>query len=288
MSMSILPQLIINSIIAGATYTLITLGFNLAYGTTKFLNTAHGSLAAIAGYTVFFLGRAFGLSLIPSAMLGIIGASAFGVLIERFVFRPLRHRRASAAVLFLASLGVFTMIQAALAIGFTSQFQQLGDVGAPRYDIFGAVITAPQVIIILACIVVFSALLLILNKTMFGKAVKAVADDEEVARIMGIQTDSVIARVFAISSGIAGLAGILIGVDIGIQPTMGLWIFLEGAISAVVGGIGNIYGGVLGSFLLGFAENFGIWKISSAWKPAIAFGILIVFLVFRPKGIIKQ
>lgn len=286
--MSILPQLIINSIIAGATYTLITLGFNLAYGTTKFLNAVHGSLAAVAGYIVFFLMRSFGLSIIPSAAVGVIGASVLGVIIDRFVFRPLRRRCASSTVLFLSSLGVFTMIQAALEIGFTSQFQQLGNVRSPRYDFFGAVITEPQVIIIFACVIVFAALFLILHKTRFGKAVKAVSDDEEVARIMGIQTDSVTAKVFAISSGIAGLAGILIGVDIGIQPTMGLWVFLEGAISAIVGGIGNIYGGVLGSFLLGFAENFGIWKISGAWKPAIAFGILIVFLVFRPKGIIKQ
>ena len=286
--MSILPQLIINSIIAGATYTLITLGFNLAYGTTKFLNAVHGSLAAVAGYIVFFLGRSFGLSIVPSAALGIFGASVLGVVIWRLVFRPLRHRGASPAVLFLSSLGVFTMIQAVLAILFTSQFQQLGNVGSPRYEFFGAVITKPQVIIILAGIFIFATLFILLNKTMFGKAVKAIADDEEVARIIGIQTDSVTTLVFAISSGIAGLAGILIGVDIGIQPTMGLLVFLEGAVSAIVGGIGNIYGGVLGSFLLGFAENFGIWKISGAWKPAIAFGILIVFLTLRPKGIVRN
>ncbi len=286
--MSILPQLIVNSIIAGATYTLITLGFNLSYGTTKFLNAAHGSLAAVAGFIVFFLGRSFGLGIIPSSALGIIGASILGFFTELLVFRALRARRASTAVLFLASLGVFTMIQAALAILFTSQFQQLGNLGSPRYEFFGAVITKPQVIIILAGIFVFAALLALLNKTMFGKAIKAIADDEEVARIMGIQTDKVIGRVFAISSGIAGLAGILIGIDIGIQSTMGLWVFLEGAVSAIVGGIGNIYGGVLGSFILGFAENFGIWKISGAWKPAISFGILIAFLVFRPKGIMRN
>ncbi len=286
--MTILPQLIINSIIAGATYTLITLGFNLSYGTAKFLNAAHGSLAAVSGYIVFFLGRSFGFDLVPSAAFGIAGASMLGFLIERLVFRPLRARRASAAVLFLASLGVFTMIQAVLAILFTSQFQQLGNLGSPRYELFGAVITKPQVIIILAGVFVFAALIALLNKTMFGKAIKAIADDEEVARIMGIQTDKVIGRVFAISSGIAGLAGILIGIDIGIQPTMGLWVFLEGAVSAIVGGIGNIYGGILGSFLLGFAENFGIWKISGAWKPAISFGILIAFLVFRPKGIMRN
>ena len=93
---------------------------------------------------------------------------------------------------------------------------------------------------------------------------------------------------FFIGSAIAGLAGILVGFDTGIEPTMGLGLLLKGVIASIVGGIGNIYGGVLGAFLLGFVENFGIWKISGEWKDAIAFGLLIVFLIFRPRGIMNK
>ncbi|MCX6715691.1 MAG: branched-chain amino acid ABC transporter permease, partial [Candidatus Taylorbacteria bacterium] len=124
--------------------------------------------------------------------------------------------------------------------------------------------------------------------TMFGKAVKAVGDDEEVAKIVGINTPRIIGWVFGIGSAIAGLAGILVGFDTGIEPTMGLSLLLKGVIASIIGGIGNVYGGVLGAFLLGFIENFGIWKISGEWKDAIAFAVLILFLLFRPQGILRR
>ena len=123
--------------------------------------------------------------------------------------------------------------------------------------------------------------------TLFGKAIKAVGDDEEVSKIVGINTVKVIGWVFFIGSAIAGLAGILVGFDTGIEPTMGLSLLLKGVIASIIGGIGNVYGGVLGAFLLGFIENFGIWQISGEWKDAIAFGVLILFLLFRPQGILK-
>ena len=123
---------------------------------------------------------------------------------------------------------------------------------------------------------------------MFGKSVRAVSDDEEVAKIVGINTERVIGWIFFIGSAVAGLAGILVGFDTGIQPTMGLNLLLKGIIAAIVGGVGNIWGALLGAILLGFVENFGIWKISGEWKDAIAFVLLILFLIFRPKGIIKS
>ncbi len=117
---------------------------------------------------------------------------------------------------------------------------------------------------------------------------EAIRDDEEVARMVGIDTAKIIGRVFFIGSAIAGLAGILIGFDTGIEPTMGMNLLLKGTIAAIIGGVGSLYGGFLGAFVLGFAENFGIWKISGEWKDAIAFVVLIVFLLVRPQGIIKR
>ena len=139
-----------------------------------------------------------------------------------------------------------------------------------------------------SAVLIFILLSLFLKKTMFGKQVRAVSDDEEVARIAGIHTEKIIGWIFFIGSAIAGLGGILIGFDTGIQPTMGLNLLLKGVIAAIVGGVGSIPGAILGALLLGFAENFGIWKISGEWKDAIAFGLLIIFLVFRPKGIISK
>ena len=288
--MQIISQLIINSIIAGAIYSLVALGFNFIYGATKFFNLAHGVMAAIGGYIVFYFGITLGLDIYLSVAIGVLLAGLIGYGSDKLVYLPLRKRKASNMVLLVASLGVFTALQAIIAILFTSQFQVLyRNIASQRiFNIFGGSITQTQSVILISAIAVFAILVLLLKYTVFGKAVRAISDDEEVAKIVGINTDKIIGRVFFIGSAIAGLAGILVGFDTGIEPTMGLPLLLKGVITAIVGGIGNIYGGVLGAFLLGFLENFGIWKISGEWKDAIAFALLILFLLFKPQGIIKR
>ena len=286
--MSILPQLIINSIIAGSIYSLVALGFNLIYGTTKFFNLAHGALAAVGGYTVFYLSKMWGLPIIPSVIVGVLFAGFVGYLVDRTVFRSLRKKKASGMVFLVASLGVMTALQAVIAIIFSSQFQTLSTGTFKVYRMLGGVITQVQVIILALSIFIMFALAILLKYTRFGKAVRAISDDEEVSKIVGINTNKIIGRVFFIGSAIAGLSGILVGFDTGIEPGMGLSLLLKGVIASIIGGIGNVYGGVLGAFLLGFIENFGIWKISGEWKDAIAFGVLLTFLLFRPQGIIKK
>lgn len=302
--MDIIPQLVANSVIAGSIYALVALGFNLIYGATKFFNLAHGAIAAVGGYAVFFLIRLISpinligpIGLIVIIAVSVLFAGLVGFLLDKIIYLPLRRRHATEMVLLVASLGAFTMLQAIIAILFTSQFQTLTrDFNQVSYQIgtsstwlgASAVITQIQVIILVCGLVIMAALAWMLNNTLFGKAVKAISDDEEVAKIVGINTDKIIGRVFFIGSAIAGLAGILVGFDTGIEPTMGMALLLKGVIGSIIGGVGNIYGGVAGSFLLGFVENFGIWKISGEWKDAIAFALLIIFLLFRPQGIMKK
>jgi branched-chain amino acid transport system permease protein len=190
----------------------------------------------------------------------------------------------------VGSLGAFTALQAIIAILFTSQFQTLSmNAGAGKtFDIFGGIITDVQLIILICAIFIMFVIAIVLKTTLFGKAIKAVADDEEVSKIVGINTKKVVGWVFIIGCSIAGLAGILVGFDTGIEPTMGMSLLLKGVIASIIGGIGNVYGGVLGAFLLGFVENFGIWKISGEWKDAIAFAVLIIFLLWRPQGILRK
>ncbi len=288
--MDIIPQLIVNSIIAGAIYSMVALGFNLIYGTTKFFDLGYGALAAVGGYTVFYFYKGIGLNLYIAIILGILISGAIGLLIYRLVYAPLRARKSSGMVLLVAALGVMTAVQSIVAILFTSQFQTLSRSAGSEavYNIFGGVITQTQLIILVLGIVIMVAIGLMFRYTLFGKAIKAVGDDEEVSKIVGINTVRVIGWVFFLGSAIAGLAGILVGFDTGIEPTMGLSLLLKGVIASIIGGIGNVYGGVLGAFLLGFIENFGIWQISGEWKDAIAFGVLIIFLLFRPQGILRR
>ena len=288
--MDILPQLVLNGVIAGAIYALVALGFNLIYGATKFFNLTHGVIAVIGAYVFLFFGKTLGMNLFLSVFIGVVMAAIAGYGLDKLIYLPLRKRKASNMALLIASLGAFTSLQAIIAILFTSQFQTLWRNYSTQkiYEIYGGVITQTQLIILISGILITAALVLSLKYTLFGKMVRAVSDDEEAAKIIGINTDKIISRVFIIGSAIAGLAGILVGFDTGIEPTMGMSLLLKGVIVSVIGGVGNIYGGFLGAFLLGFAENFGIWKISGEWKDAIAFALLIVFLLFRHQGIIRK
>lgn len=287
---AILPQLIANSVIAGSVYALVAMSFSLVYGATRFFNLAHGVLAATGGYTVLLLAKTLGMNVYAAAILGIATAALIGWALEILVYRPLRKRKASGTVLLVASLGAFTALQALLAIIFTSQYQTLSgliaDSGLVR--IGSAVMTNVQVLTFVCAVLVLALFWFVLTKTRFGRAVRAVSDDEEVAKIVGINTDRIIGYVFLVGSAIAGLSGILVGFDTGLQPTMGLELLLKGVIAAIVGGMGNVYGAFLGAYLLGFAENFGIWQISGEWKDAIAFVVLIIFLLFRPQGILGR
>ncbi|MEK7575413.1 MAG: branched-chain amino acid ABC transporter permease [Patescibacteria group bacterium] len=288
--MDILPQLVANSIIAGALYAVITLGFNLIYTTTRFIDISYGAIAVVGGYGVFFLSKKLGLDLAISIPLAVIFAGALGFIVDRFVYSKLRARKASNMIILIASLGVFTVLQAIVAILFSSQFQTLSALaGETRtFEIWGGVITDIQLVMLISGLLIFLVLAFLLKKTMFGKALRAVSDDVEVAKIVGINTDKIIGKVVFLGSAIAGLAGIFIGFDTGIEPTMGMALLLKGVVASIIGGIGNIYGGIVGAFLLGFVENFGIWQISGEWKDAIAFGVLILFLLFRPNGILRR
>ena len=234
--MSILPQLILNSVIAGSVYALIALGFNLIYGTTKFFNLAHGAMAAVGGYAVLWLMRiAGGANIVLLGAVGVLVAGLVGWCLDRLIYLPLRKRRATNMVLLVASLGVFTAVQAVIAMLFTSQFQTLSQGGGDQtiYQIFGAVITQTQLIILIFALAIMIGLALMLKKTLFGKAIKAVSDDEEVAKIVGINTEKIIGRVFFIGSAIGGFIP-------------GIW--GDGAFS-FASVIGNAVGGVLGIWL---------------------------------------
>lgn len=287
---SIIPQLIVNSIIAGSIYSLVALGFNLIFGATKFFNLAHGVVVTIGGYAVFFLAKQSGLDSLLSIVIAVLFCGVVGLIMEKAVFRPMRDKKASGMIMLVASLGLLTAIQAVVAILFTSQFQTLSqNVGTTRvYEIGGGIITQVQLVILITALVIMGLLAFVIKKTKFGKAVQAIGDDIEVAKIVGINTNAVIAKVFFIGSAIAGIAGIAVGFDTGIEPVMGMNILLKGVIASIIGGVGSVSGGVFGAFLLGFVENFGIWKISGEWKDAIAFALLIIFLVFRPGGIFKK
>ncbi|MBI2644609.1 branched-chain amino acid ABC transporter permease [Candidatus Uhrbacteria bacterium] len=282
-------QIIVNGLIAGSLYACIALGFNLIFSVTKFFNLAHGGMVLIGAYTTLALRNSYGVSLIPALFAGVAVAALAGMILEKILFSKLRKRHASHMVFLVASLGAYTAIQAGIALIFSSQFFSIPLSFEPPLIHMGPVsITGLQLLIMIITVCVFLLLVFFMRKTTLGKSFVACADDSEVARIVGIDTDRILLIAFAAGSALAGLGGILTGLDTGIEPTAGLSILLKAIIAAVIGGTGSISGAFVGSYVLGLVENIGIWGLAAAWKDAIAFLLLILFLIFRPQGLFKR
>jgi branched-chain amino acid transport system permease protein len=281
-----IQQLILNGIIAGTIYAIIAVGFTIIYRTVKFFHFAHGVVYAAGAYFAYSFFILFGINRLISFFLSIALASLLGIVIDRFVYHPLRENNAPNLVYLIASFGVFIFLQNLIQLIFGAQILTLrtGPI-KEGHHILGAVITDIQILIIVVSLILFLLTWLFIQKSKLGKAVRAVSDDPIGAGVVGINSEKVILIAFAIGSALAGVAGILISLETNIEPTMGFNAILKGIIASIIGGIGSIPGALFGGLFLGLAENLGIWKIQAGWKDAIAFAILIIFLLLRPSGI---
>ncbi len=216
-------------------------------------------------------------------------AGIVGLALYRGLYVYMRERARSPLVMLVATLGILLAITAFTTIIFQSAPRPLPDAfGSTPWKIAGANIKGFNVFTIAVALVGFVFLLFLLKMTSFGKAVRAIGDDEEVSKVVGINTTVVIAVVFFIGAMYAAAAGVLSGHDTAIQPRMGLLLLLKGWIASVVGGIGNMYGAIVGGFVLGLIEQFGIWDLAGEWKDAISFVLLILFLSFWPNGLLPR
>ncbi len=216
-------------------------------------------------------------------------AGAVGIALYRGLYVYMRERARSPLVMLVASLGVLLAITALITIVFQSAPRPLPEAfGSEPWTIGGANIKGFNIFTVGVAVIGFTGLLLLLKKTSFGKAARAIGDDEEVSKVVGIDTTFVITVVFFIGAVYAAMAGLLSGHDTAIQPRMGLLLLLKGWIASVVGGIGNLHGAILGGFVLGMVEQFGIWDLAGEWKDAISFILLILFLSLWPKGLLPR
>jgi len=281
------PQLLINGLIAGAIYALVASGFALIYSTCKFVHFAHGSTVAVSSYILYSLFSQLGINFWLAIILTVILAGAFGWLINKIVYQPLRKRKASNVILLIASVGLLILIESLLLLIFGADVKTIGFIKiAKGMEILGAIITPLHVVIIFTSLILLAALFFFMKRTRLGKAMRAVADNKEVAEIVGISAKKIYSWSFVIGSAIAGAAGVLVGLEQNLEPMMGTNLMIKGFAGAIIGGIGSVPGAVLGSFLLGLVENFGIWWLPSGYKDAIAFVILFIFLIFRPQGLL--
>jgi branched-chain amino acid transport system permease protein len=294
MSFEFILQQLISGVAIGMAYALIAIGYSMVYGILKFINFGHGAVYMVGTYIAYFVWRYFlnYLSLWPSflaaVLVAVVGAAIFGVLMEKVAYKPTRGR--SRLTTFMSSVGV------SLFVTYGMEFL-VGPEPRPvpalfpgvRFEIGGAIVTGMQIFMFGVALAMLLLLQWFVTYTRIGKAMRATSEDIGAAYLMGINIDIPISVTFAIGSGLGAMAGILVGIYYSaVYPTMGWIAGIKGFIAAVAGGIGSIPGAMLGGLLLGMGENLGAGFLSSGYRDAIAFTVLILVMLFRPTGIFAR
>ena len=284
-SLSILPQLIINGLIAGSIYALAASGLSLIYYVVKFLNFAQGTLITIAAY-LFFLFLKSGLNYILAASITVVLSIFVALLMNLTVYKPLRKRKATNVILMISSLALLIFSSSLILAVFGSGTKTINVNFNKSYDFGIIAITAIQGIIIALNLILFLVLWLIIKKTKLGKSMRALADNKDTAQVIGINPEKVYTYTFIIAAALGSISGILIGIEQNLYPRMGVPIIVKGFISSVVGGINSVPGAFIGGLFIGLVENLGIWFLPSGYKDVVSFTILLLFLLLRPQGIL--
>ena len=279
---------LISGISLGSVYAIIALGYTMVYGIAKMLNFAHGDVIMVGAYVVFY-STAAGMPAIPAVLLSVVICTVLGMAIEAVAYRPLRNAASPLAVL-ITAIGVSYLLQNLALLFWSSNTKSFTSVvKLPALKVAGLNISGETIVTILACIIIVVGLTLFINKTKPGQAMLAVSEDKGAAQLMGINVNATIALTFAIGSGLAAIAGVLLcSAYPSLTPYTGSMPGIKAFVAAVFGGIGSIPGAMIGGILLGIIEIFGKAYISSQMADAIVFAVLIVVLLVKPTGLLGK
>ncbi len=286
-----------NGLAVGGIYALIALGYTMVYGVLRLINFAHGDLFTLGAYLGFTVLVSLGLSGVVSGLLaaliliclsmGLVAVA--GYLLERVAYRPLRNSNRLAAVVSALGASIFFQNAMMLVYGAKVQVYPGGILPTTAFSLFGVEVPLVRFLLFGASVLLMCLLYWFIHRTRTGAAIRAVAIDQGAAKLMGIDVNRIISLVFLIGPALGGAAGVMVGLYYGqITYDMGLNYGLKAFTAAILGGIGNIPGAMLGGLLLGVIEALGAAYISIAWKDAIAFSVLILILICRPTGLLGE
>ena len=287
--MSAFLQYLVNGISLGSVYAIIALGYTMVYGIAKMLNFAHGDVIMVGGYVSFCVTTYLGLPGIVSVVAAVVVCTALGVVVEGLAYRPLRQAGPRAVLIIAIGVSYFLQNAAQLIWGATPKnFTNLITFPVPqalsRYGV-----TSVAIVTVVACVLIMVGLVWFTSKTKLGKAMRAVSEDKPAAQLMGINVNRTISMTFAIGSGLAAIAGVLLcSYSPVLQPTTGSMPGIKAFTAAVFGGIGSIPGAFVGGIVLGVIEAMAKAYISSNLANSIVFAVLIVVLLVKPAGLLGK
>jgi len=277
-------QLLVNGIIAGSVYAMFAVGLSMVYGVFKFINFSHGELITWGAYlTLMFFSPPFGLPIWLAAIPALAITVVIGIVQDTLVYKPLRLSNPIAVL--ISSIGLSYLMRNAIRLFWGSDFRTFDLPLAEGMSFQGVYITRIQVLMVISALAFFTLLYLLLKKTLLGKSLRAVSDNMELSAIMGINMKKVTRTVWTLSALFAGAGGILLALDTSLEPMMGTNNLVKAFAAVLMGGAGNIWGALLGGLFIGIAENMGMAFIPSEYKDFIAFGMIILLLMFKPRGL---
>ena len=278
-------QQLVNGISLGSIYALIALGYTMIYGIIKLINFAHGDIYMVGAYIGFYAITQAHLSIVPALLISFVVTGILGMVVEKLAYKPLRHAPRISVLITAIGVSFFLEYTSMYFVSPTPRTfpAMFGDVAI---NIGGIVINGQQMLILGITAILMVILTYVVHKTKTGKAMRAASFDTETAQLMGIDSDRIISITFGIGSSLAAVAGVLVGVYYNsIDPLMGIMPGLKAFVAAVLGGIGSLPGAVVGGLILGVVEAFVSGFVSSTFRDAAAFAILILVLLFKPTGI---
>ena len=278
----------INGLTLGVSYSLVALGYTLVFGVLNVVNMAHGDILMMVTFFVAFGILHWKWGLFMGLFVAIFGAALLGILVERLCINTLKGRDFFSPL--ITTIGASIFLQSLAVRIFGGERHPFPQVLQIKHLKLGIVtVTNIQLVIIIISIVVMVGLILYINRTKMGFAIRAVAENPDIASFLGVNTNLVKLSTFAIASALGGLAGMLLGISFGtITPFMGLQFGLKGLIVLIIGGVGNIFGAMVGGIMLGLLEVLTTAYITSSYRDAIAFGMLIIVLLVRPEGLLGE
>ena len=283
-----LDQIVTSGLAMGAIYALIALGYAFVWNTMAIVNFAAGEFVTFAAYIfVATFITALGFPFIVAALSAAIVMALLGAVFSRVVFARLQRQRALVAIIATVGFGIFLKEMAHIIYG-PEPLMYPGPLGSATLKLFGISIGWQHLLILAVVVVLMIVQHFVLQRSMIGKVMRAVAVDRDTAALMGIPVQKVLAGTFAYSSVLAALAGILLAPLFFVTTEMGTLVGLKGFVAMIIGGFGSIPGAIVGGLLLGLSENLGAYWISSTYKDVIAFSLLLMFLAVRPQGLLPE
>jgi branched-chain amino acid transport system permease protein len=284
-NVALLAQLLVNGLAMGAVYALMASGFAIVYNATRIFHLAHGAVLTLSAYG-FYVFLVLAKIPFPLAVLATILISAiFGGLIEIGVYAVIRRRGGGPASQMLASLGLLVLLQNILAIVFSTDVLTVRSGSLTVYQVGPITITSYHIAVGIVVVLMFGLLQGFLNFSRYGRAIRALADNPNLALAIGIDTKRTYVLIMALGSVMASIAAMLLTWDVGVEPEMGFMVIFFAIVAVIIGGVGYLPGALIGGFLLGLIQQLSIWQIDSKWQSGIVFAIVLLFLLIRPQGI---